>query len=53
MGFLQARDVVGSIRYAKSRKDTADMSVNLMSFCFGCVTTLNTTNVYLEKKVCA
>lgn len=35
LGLLECRDVVGSIRYAKSRKDTASMHVGLYSRCMG------------------
>lgn len=49
MGILEARDVVGSVRYIRNRPDTADMDVNLMSLCFGCVATFNAMNVYPEE----
>lgn len=35
IGLLEYRDIVGSIRYAKSRKDTCDMKVSLLSICLG------------------
>lgn len=35
LGLLDARDVVGSIRYAKSRKDLASMTTGLFSRCMG------------------
>jgi esterase/lipase len=38
-GLLEWRDVIGSVRYAKSRKDTADMRISLQSICLGCDST--------------
>lgn len=35
LGLLECRDVVGSIRYAKSRKDLAAMTTGLYSRCMG------------------
>lgn len=35
LGLLECRDVVGSLRYAKSRKDTASMTTGLYSRCMG------------------
>jgi len=35
LGLLECRDVVGSIRYAKSRKDLASMTIGLYSRCMG------------------
>lgn len=35
LGLLECRDVVGSVRYAKSRPDTANMTVGLYSRCMG------------------
>jgi len=35
VGLLEYRDVIGSLRYAKSRKDTADMVTGLRSVCLG------------------
>jgi uncharacterized protein len=35
IGLLEYRDVIGSIRYAKSRSDTADMTTGLLSVCLG------------------
>ena len=35
LGLLKCRDVVGSIRYAKSRKDLASMTTGLFSRCMG------------------
>ncbi|WP_216611790.1 alpha/beta hydrolase family protein [Myxococcus xanthus] len=35
LGLLECRDVVGSLRYAKSRKDLASMATGLYSRCMG------------------
>jgi len=35
IGLLEYRDVIGSIRYAKSRSDTANMTTGLLSVCLG------------------
>jgi pimeloyl-ACP methyl ester carboxylesterase len=35
LGLLECRDVVGSLRYAKSRKDLAAMTTGLFSRCMG------------------
>jgi pimeloyl-ACP methyl ester carboxylesterase len=35
LGLLECRDVVGSIRYAKARKDLASMTTGLFSRCMG------------------
>lgn len=35
LGLLECRDVVGSLRYAKSRKDLAEMKTGLYSRCMG------------------
>lgn len=35
LGLLECRDVVGSVRYAASRKDTASMATALYSRCMG------------------
>lgn len=39
-GLFEARDVVGSIRYAKSRHTDADLQIALFSRCFGANSTL-------------
>jgi hypothetical protein len=49
MGILEARDVVGSIRYIRNREDTANMDISLMSLCLGCVATFNAMNMYPEE----
>jgi pimeloyl-ACP methyl ester carboxylesterase len=48
-GILEARDVVGSIRYIRNREDTAGMDINLMSPCLGCVATFNAMHMYPEE----
>jgi pimeloyl-ACP methyl ester carboxylesterase len=40
IGLLEYRDVIGSIRYAKSRPDTAEMKTSLLSVCLGCDSTI-------------
>jgi hypothetical protein len=35
IGLLEYRDVIGSVRYAKSRPDTASMMTFLLSVCLG------------------
>ena len=40
VGLTEWRDVIGSLRYAKSRPDTAKMKVSLQSLCIGCNSTL-------------
>jgi uncharacterized protein len=38
-GIFEARDVVGSLKYARSRPDTCDMVIALFSRCLGCSST--------------
>lgn len=38
-GIFEARDVVGSLSYARSRHDTRDMTIGLFSRCLGCSST--------------
>jgi uncharacterized protein len=38
-GIFEARDVVGSLAYARSRPDTRDMTIGLFSRCLGCSST--------------
>jgi uncharacterized protein len=45
IGLLEYRDVIGSIRYAKSRSDTARMDTVLLSVCLGA----NSTFVAMDK----
>ena len=49
MGILEARDVVGSIRYVRRREDSANVQINLMSLCLGCVATFNAMDMYPEE----
>ncbi len=39
-GIFESRDVVGSLRYARERHDTRDMTVGMFSRCLGCSSTL-------------
>lgn len=45
IGLLECRDVIGSLRYAKARPDTANMATSLLSICPGC----NSTIVAMDK----
>ena len=45
VGAVEWRDVIGSVRFAKSRADMADMDVALHSLCMGC----NSTFLAMEK----
>jgi hypothetical protein len=45
IGLLEYRDVIGSIRYAKSRPDTTNMTTGLLSVCLGA----NSTIVAIDK----
>jgi hypothetical protein len=38
-GIFEARDVAGSLTYARSRRDTRDMTIGLFSRCLGCSST--------------
>jgi uncharacterized protein len=38
-GIFEARDVAGSLHYARSRPDTRDMTIGLFSRCLGCSAT--------------
>ncbi|MEM9459778.1 MAG: alpha/beta hydrolase [Myxococcota bacterium] len=40
VGLIEWRDVIGSLRYAKARPETAGMEVSLQSLCIGCNSTL-------------
>lgn len=44
-GLIEYRDVIGSVRYIKSREDTKDMDISLFSQCFGA----NSTFTAIEK----
>jgi uncharacterized protein len=39
-GIFEARDVAGSLNYARSRHDTRDLKIGLFSRCLGCSSTL-------------
>jgi uncharacterized protein len=39
-GIFEARDVAGSLAYARSRRDTRDLTIGLFSRCLGCSSTL-------------
>ena len=45
VGAIEWRDVIGSVRYAKSRPDMSRMKVALHSLCMGC----NSTFIAMEK----
>lgn len=49
IGLLEYRDVIGSLRYAKSRPDTRDMDTVLMSVCLGCNSTMVAMNKHPEE----
>jgi hypothetical protein len=38
-GIFESRDVVGSLRYVRDRRDTRDMTIGLFSRCLGCSST--------------
>ena len=38
-GIFEARDVAGSLAYARSRRDTRDLTIGLFSRCLGCSST--------------
>ena len=38
-GVFESRDVIGSLKYARSREDTSGMTVGLFSRCLGCSST--------------
>jgi pimeloyl-ACP methyl ester carboxylesterase len=45
-GIFEARDVAGSLAYARSRPDTADMTIGLLSRCLGCSSTFAAMTQY-------
>jgi pimeloyl-ACP methyl ester carboxylesterase len=47
-GIFEARDVAGSLAYARSRRDTADMTIGLFSRCLGCSSTFAAMTQYPE-----
>ena len=48
-GLIEYRDVVGSVRYIKSRKDTKDMNISLFSQCFGANSTFTAIHKHPEE----
>jgi uncharacterized protein len=48
-GWFEARDVVGSLRYARTRADTRDMATGLFSRCLGCNATFAATAQFPEQ----
>jgi hypothetical protein len=38
-GIFESRDVLGSLRYVRNRRDTRDMTIGLFSRCLGCSST--------------
>lgn len=49
IGLLEYRDVIGSLRYAKSRKDTGGMKTSMLSVCLGCNSTMVAMNKHPEE----
>jgi len=49
IGLPEYRDVIGSLRYAKSRKDTGGMKTALLSVCLGCDSTMVAMNKHPEE----
>ena len=47
-GWFEARDVAGSLRYARQRDDTRHMTVGLFSRCLGCNSTFAAMTQYPE-----
>lgn len=48
-GIFEARDVVGSLNYARSRPDTRDMAIGLFSRCLGCSSTFAAMTQFPEE----
>ncbi|ANA97164.1 alpha/beta hydrolase [Mycobacteroides chelonae] len=48
-GQFEYRDVIGSLRYAKSRDDTAHMKTGLFSICYGCNSTFHAIDKHPEE----
>ncbi|KAF2021094.1 alpha/beta-hydrolase [Aaosphaeria arxii CBS 175.79] len=46
LGYYEARDVVGSVKYALSRPDTKDNSIGLLSRCLGGNSTIHAMSQY-------
>ena len=49
LGLLEARDVVGSVRYARSREDLAGMKLGLFSRCMGGNSTIIAMDLWPEE----
>lgn len=49
VGFMEWRDVIGSIRHARSREETSEMKVSLHSMCMGGNATLLAMEKYPEE----
>ena len=47
-GIFEARDVVGSLSYARGRRDTRDMAIGLFSRCLGCSSTFSAMTRFPE-----
>lgn len=47
-GIVNARDVIGSLMYAKTRKELSEMTVGLFSRCLGCNSTMFAMQQYPE-----
>ena len=47
-GIFEARDVVGSLQYARSRNETRDMTIGLFSRCLGCNSTFSAMTQFPE-----
>lgn len=47
-GIFEARDVVGSLSYARGRHDTRDMTIGLFSRCLGCTSTFSAMTQFPE-----
>ncbi|KAI7228686.1 alpha/beta-hydrolase [Hortaea werneckii] len=48
LGYYEARDIVGSLQYARSRAETKDNSIGLMSRCMGGNATLHAMTLFPE-----
>jgi uncharacterized protein len=49
IGLFEYRDVIGSLRYAGSHSDTAEMKTALLSVCLGCNSTMVAMNKHPEE----
>lgn len=47
-GIFEARDVVGSLQYARSRDETRNMTIGLFSRCLGCSSTFSAMTQFPE-----